>query len=325
LIVPLVLALAAFGLNAAQVDRDRKQEERRAAQERRVEERRAVRDRASAEDRAREETLATYLRQMSDLMTSGGRATADTQTLAQTITLVALRRLDGARKGLVVQFLEEADLLAGAADPAAPVGISLSPGCGTAGQHTCRRIGVTVYMENADLRNAIMPRSLGVEKAVAVAPVAPVRSNSDPPLGPREQRESRLDSDGGWFDGADLRNADFRGRTLEGVTFVGADLRGADFTGAYLIHTSFVEACLSGTQFDGVEFHEGADFSYAEGRDVDFSNARLTKATFTRARLTDVRRSAATTTGVRWPRDWTPTGLQMSETEARALCSGRQE
>jgi hypothetical protein len=138
LIVPLVLALAALVLNAAQVARDRKQEERRAAQERKVEERRAARDRASAEDRAREETLATYLRQMSDLMTRGGRATAD----AQTLTLVALRRLDGARKGLVVQFLHEAELIAGAATPPTREGFVPSAGCGFPGQHACRRIGV---------------------------------------------------------------------------------------------------------------------------------------------------------------------------------------
>jgi hypothetical protein len=53
LVVPLVLALAAFALNAAQSDRDRRQEETRAAQERTLEEGRAARDRSRAEDRAR--------------------------------------------------------------------------------------------------------------------------------------------------------------------------------------------------------------------------------------------------------------------------------
>jgi uncharacterized protein YjbI with pentapeptide repeats len=304
-IVPLVLALAAFGLNAAQVDRDRKQEQRRAAQERRLEERRTANDRASAEDRAREETLTTYLQEMSDLMTPGGRTSADTQTLAQTLTLVALRRLDGARKGLVVQFLYEADLIAGSA---AAEGLIAPAGCGSGGRHPCRRIGVKVYLDNADLRNAVMPSSLGSLELSGPASRA---------LGGAEVV--------GWFDGADLRNADFRGGRLQSITFRRTDLRGANFSGAHLDGTSFSGACLSSARFDRVEVGESADFSDTEGRGVNFSNARLTKATFKRARLTDVRLSGATTTGIRWPPDWTPTGLRLNDTEARGLCGGRQE
>ena len=160
-IVPLVLALAAFGLNAAQVDRDRKQEQRRAAQERRLEERRAANDRASAEDRAREETLTTYLQEMSDLMTPGGRTTADTQTLAQTLTLVALRRLDGARKGLVVQFLYEAALIAGSAEAE---GLIASAGCGIrrptpVPPNRCK--GVLRQRGPAQCGHAVVPRLAG--------------------------------------------------------------------------------------------------------------------------------------------------------------------
>lgn len=310
LIVPLVLALAAFVLNAAQVARDRKQEERRAAQERKVEERRAARDRASAEDRAREETLAAYLRQMSDLMTRGGRATADTQTLAQTLTLVALRRLDGARKGLVVQFLHEAELIAGAATPPTREGFVPSAGCGLPGQHACRRIGVSVSLDNADLRGAVMPSFLG--SSLSGAAQGPVTT-----AGAAAQTV-------GWFDGADLRNADFHRGTLSGVTFRFADLRGANFSGAFLDRARFEGACLSGARFDRVKV-DHADFSNTEGRGVDFSNARLTTATFTHARLIDLRLSGASTTGVRWPRGWTPTGLQMSDAEARGLCTGPQK
>ena len=115
LVVPLVLALAAFALNAAQSDRDRRQEERRALQQRLLEDRRSARDRATAEDRARED-LGTYIRQMSDLITRHGvlwarsQADANTRALARTLTLVALRRLDGPRKGLVMQFLLEEGL-----------------------------------------------------------------------------------------------------------------------------------------------------------------------------------------------------------------------
>ena len=64
----------------------------------------------------REDTLRAYLQQMSDLIGRRGlrspRSDANAEpTLARTLTLIALRRLDGARKGLVVQFLKEADLI----------------------------------------------------------------------------------------------------------------------------------------------------------------------------------------------------------------------
>jgi hypothetical protein len=107
LIVPLVLALAAFGLNAAQADRDREQDERQARQERLI-----------ADDRAREDALRGYLQQISDLITdhklssAGDRgAGLDVRTLARTLTVTTHRRLDSERKGLVLRFLLEGGLI----------------------------------------------------------------------------------------------------------------------------------------------------------------------------------------------------------------------
>lgn len=286
LIVPLMLAAAAFALNSAQTNRDRKQAERSAA-----------RERASAADLAREETLRTYLQQMSGLMTTGGRATADTQTLAQTLTLVALRRLDGVRKGLVVQFLIEADLIEKESliDAAKPPGGADAPrpvrSCGGPGQASCRRIGVSVSLAGADLQGAVIP-SLGTASQAAFGVSASGR-----PVEP-----------GPSFDFADLRNADFHRLTLPLVTFFGADLRGANFSDARLVWTSFSSACLSGARFDGAEVAGFADFSATDGLGVDFSNAQLAKATFADARLTDVQLSGAKTARVRWPRGWTEPG-----------------
>jgi len=306
LIVPLVLAMAAFALNAAQVDRDRKQQDRRAAQDRLSAERSAAHDRAIAKDHDRESALAAYLQQMSDLMTRTGRATADTQTLAQTETLVVLRRLDGVRKGLVVQFLIEADLMdrGGAGEsrplPDAPHRVK---SCGGPRQPSCRRSGLSVSMSGADLREAVMPSAVGgLEEAFAVSPAGR-------PLAP-----------GVSFDRADLRNADFHGLTLPRVTFGSADLRGADFSDARLLWTSFFGACLSGAHFNGAEVERRADFSFSEGRGIDFSNARLARASFADATLTDVRLSGTSTTDVRWPRAWTPSGLRITDAEARRLC-----
>jgi uncharacterized protein YjbI with pentapeptide repeats len=293
LIVPLVLALAAFALNAAQTDRDRRQEERRAA-----------RDRLSAEDRAREDTLRTYLQQMSDLITRHGlqstrqgRATANTQALARTLTLIALRRLDGTRKGLVVQFLQEADLINSTAVwEKTPRGLQrnrlLSSG------------PPKVSLHGADLRGAVMPSSGLTSFADFGGP------------GGRYRTRAAV------LDGADLRHADFHGTSLLGVTLVWADLRGANFSGAALGGTFFESACLSGARFVRASGGDPpADFSFSEGRGVDFSNARLNNTSFRRARLTDVKLSGASTTDAMWPRGWTPTGVRMSHAKARRLCS----
>jgi uncharacterized protein YjbI with pentapeptide repeats len=104
LLVPAGLAVAAFLLNNWATDRDRQREEERA-------------DRASdaALDSRREEDLRNYLSQMSDLMLDDrllrSRPEADVRTVARTLTLTVVRRLDGERKGVVVRFLYEADAL----------------------------------------------------------------------------------------------------------------------------------------------------------------------------------------------------------------------
>ena len=108
LIVPFALAIAAFALNAAQDGRERQREDDRAAHEE-----------TRADDRAHEEALRGYLEQMTTLITEhrlrSSRAdldgATDAQALARTLTLTVLRRLDGDRRALVVQFLFEAGLM----------------------------------------------------------------------------------------------------------------------------------------------------------------------------------------------------------------------
>jgi hypothetical protein len=319
LIVPLVLALAAFALNAAQSDRDREQEKRRADQERRLEERRAARDRASAEDRAREETLRTYIQQMSDLITrhgvqsSRGQAGADTATLARTLTLVALRRLDGARKGLVVQFLLEGGLItADTAWEATPQGLRRF-GCfpviprGGRPQDVvdpCARLkDAPLSLKGADLRDAVMPSSLSL-----------FADGRGPAAAPFRTRAAVLDD-------ADLRNADFHGGSLMAVSFDRTDLRGADFTRATIDGASFADSCLSEATFArAVAGFLPADFAKTAGSRVDFSNASLERASFAGARLTEVKLDGAKTGGVEWPRNWTSTGIPMNDARAGRLC-----
>ena len=103
-IVPL--ALAAIGLwFAAQQD----------ANQQEIEEKRAKSDRHIEEQRAQDAALQAYLDQMSQLMLGGNlrdsEEDSEVRTLARARTRTVLARLDGQRKGRVVQFLYEASLI----------------------------------------------------------------------------------------------------------------------------------------------------------------------------------------------------------------------
>jgi hypothetical protein len=115
LVVPLALAAVGFAFNAAQSDRDYKRDERRADVDNAIADRRSATDRSIAADNRREDTLQAYLHQMSDLMLQRkllrSRHESEQQILARTLTLTALRRLDGEQRGLLVRFIAEAGLI----------------------------------------------------------------------------------------------------------------------------------------------------------------------------------------------------------------------
>jgi hypothetical protein len=130
--VPAALAIGVFWLNRAQererqAQEDRTQRERdlEAAQRERereaTEEARRKRDLEVAEQRAQDEALQAYLDKMTDLLVVHklGKPQDDkdelqenpVRTVAWARTKTVLRRLDGDRKGAVLRFLREADLI----------------------------------------------------------------------------------------------------------------------------------------------------------------------------------------------------------------------
>lgn len=258
LIVPFVLALAAFGLNLAQSDRDRR----------------------AADDRAREDTLRTYIQQMSDLITDHGLRTkprvqrlddppTSAQVLARTLTLAALRQLDPVRRGLVVQFLAESDL------------IMVSP------KPTRNPEVPKVILARADLRGVVMPRLRG---RVDLPDERPADLPEEPPPRLSGRRVAV-------FELADLRDADFHGLFLDGAIFNSADLRGANFTDAFINGADFSLACLSGARFinaragtkSAVVPSRPARFYGTEGQGVDFTGADLTDVDLSSSQLTQVK------------------------------------
>jgi hypothetical protein len=104
LIVPAILIGVTFAWSATQTRSDNRREDRRIAA-----------DRAAAEEARRDATLQAYLDQMSGLVLNKKLLTSKSgnpvRAVARTVTLATLRRLDGERKGEVVRFLYETQLL----------------------------------------------------------------------------------------------------------------------------------------------------------------------------------------------------------------------
>jgi uncharacterized protein YjbI with pentapeptide repeats len=292
--------VAAFALGAAQDIRQQDQEKRAAA-----------RDQARAEEDAREQTLRDYLRQMSDLMLHTSLRSRGTPervqmpgdqnavNVARTLTLTTLRRLDGARKGIVVRFLAESNLITAQFKIAAD---------GVGQQQGDPRIS----LEGADLRRVVIRGRAGSEL---------IPTSYAPDSTPN-----------GWLmkaimlKNADLRNADFRGSTAV-MRVNSTDAREANFTGADLRGWTLQLSCLTGARFIGAEMGRtnalpGIDLLQAAGSDVDFSRANLSGADLHEATLTNVNLRFAATDGTQFPPKWTSTGIQMSDAAAKRLCGG---
>lgn len=232
LIVPLVLAAGGLLFSRAERRNDREianrrnEEERRRAEERTEEDRkradeRAQVDRELAADGLRQAALQDYLDRMSDLLLKeelGASQPGDpVRNVARARTLTVLNRLesDGKRKGSVVQFLYEAELI----KLPAPV----------------------VDLRDANLRDAalsfaILSRSalnevnlMNAELVGAILDGASLdRANLD--------RANLM-----W---ASLEGANLVGASLVGASLEGANLEGANLDGAWLVRADLMDAGL---------------------------------------------------------------------------------
>jgi hypothetical protein len=128
LIVPFVLAVGGYLFTRSESRRaeqsaieqrnlDRETAEQRTKEDRWLAHERAETDRQIADQRRQDETLQAYLDYIGELLLNKdmplrqSKARDEVRTLAQARTLTILRRLDGERKGRVLQFLYEAGLI----------------------------------------------------------------------------------------------------------------------------------------------------------------------------------------------------------------------
>src|SRR4051812_37509294 len=217
LIVPAILVAVTFAWSATQTRSDNKREDRRIAA-----------DRAAADEARRDATLQAYLDQMSGLMLREKLLTSPQDSavnaVARTVTLAALRRLDGQRKAAVVRFLHEARLLE-ELDGKAPL----------------------LFLQGADLSDADLRRAeLSGDGLFDVNLTGADFSGAD-------LNDANLAS-------SSLRHAPLSRAYLDTTDLRKADLTGADLSGALLAHTNFGGAHLKNVNLGGARSLADAKF-----------------------------------------------------------------
>jgi uncharacterized protein YjbI with pentapeptide repeats len=185
-------------------------------------------DNKRADQVRQDATLNGYFQQMSDLMLERKLLTSKegdaVRSVARTVTLATLRRLDEERKGEVVRFLREAQLIS-LRDPRVEPPLVDPP---------------LIYLRGADLRAADLRRAIlpfaGLRYAVLVG---------------ADLRAADLTS-------ADLGSADLRRADLRRVDLTSADLTSARLGDADLRHADLRDATgLTQKQLDDAITDEG--------------------------------------------------------------------
>jgi uncharacterized protein YjbI with pentapeptide repeats len=222
LIVPLGLALVALLFNSWRSAREQQQEAERAAHEQ-----------EQAAENQREQALRDYLDAMTGLILEHHLPTSGSEdavrTVARTRTLALLPRLDVERKGLVLRFLYDANLIGGDSVVVRLGRANLS------GAHLAYADLSGTKLGYADLSGANL----------AYADLSGARlSNAD--LGGARLSNANLS-------GADLSDANLSNAHLGNADLSNADLSGADLCGTNLAYADLSGADLAYADLDGGE------------------------------------------------------------------------
>jgi uncharacterized protein YjbI with pentapeptide repeats len=254
LLVPLVLAIGAAFFTWVTNKREREIEDQRAQTEREI-----------AADRTREAALQGYLDRMTDLIKDGLRESEPddaARSIARARTLTVLRQLNGERRGLLLQFLYESDLIGGKAE----------------GEEELRKAIVDLHwadLTRADLYGANLDGANLNEAELDGADLCAATLC------------------GANLEGAFLNRANLNGANLEEADLEGADLEGADLSVAYLRGANLEWSYLRGADL------RWADLSEADLEQADLSKADLREANLSKANLRGAQLEEADLTGAR--------------------------
>jgi uncharacterized protein YjbI with pentapeptide repeats len=247
-------------------------------------------------DRAQQTILQSYIQDMTELLLDKELAKSQldnpVRDIARSSTLAAVRQLDGERKGILLQFLSESNLI-------------------TSGHEVRSHIDPIISLSGADLSGAFL---IDADLSGAFLIDADL-SGAD---------LSGADLIGADLSGADLINANLIGASLYGAFLIDADLSGAnlgsvslgggvfrsganlghaDLTGAHMRNTNLsgadlAVAILSGANLGSANL-SGANLRYASLNAADLSYANLIGADLSYANL------SFTAAGLAGARNWT--------------------
>jgi len=209
LVIPLVLAISAAWFSRAERRNEQAIANQRIEEERTIAKQRIEEERTIAEDRTQDAALQSYLEQMSILLIDKdlrkSEEGSEVRDLARAWTLTFLRRLNGERKGILLRFLYESELIT--------------------------KDKLVISLVQADLREAELDWAVlnGVDLTGANLEQANLEMAD---LSGAILFETYL-SKANLF-GAELSKANLSDAFLSNAILLGANLRGADLSGAYL-------------------------------------------------------------------------------------------
>lgn len=264
LIIPFVLAIGAFYLNRSERAVERQIAENRIKEDRQLAEDRAKLEREIATDRQQEAALQAYLDRMADLLLHEKLRTAENEEardVARIRTLTVLRGLDAKRKGLVILFLFEANLI--------------------------RTEEPVISLEGADLDGADLFNAY----------LSEVNFQHSSLKGANFQY---ADLSRACLQYADLQGAKFAYAELRVARLQYSNLCNADLSSAMLERALFIGAKLQGARLDAAML-EGADLSLAKMQGTKLVSAYLKDAILRGAKMQDADLYDATLEGATMP------------------------
>ena len=240
LIVPVILVGISLLWSASQTMSDNRREDRRIEA-----------DRDAAENLGRDRTLDDYIQRLGDLMLSrklkSSKQHDAVRSVARTVTLTTLRRLDGERKGELVRFLYEVELIYEQVDQSPMVDLW------------------DANLAAADLNGANLSRADLSQVTLAGATLTRA-----------DLRAANLGS-------ADLTRANLQAANLEDADLTGANLQAANLVDASLVGLTLTYANLKGAVLIDADL-TGADLTGADLTGADLTGADLTEANLTRVK-----------------------------------------
>jgi hypothetical protein len=262
LIVPLMLAFAGFWFSLQQSEISALASQRQHDSDQKIAADNRQNDMRIALDQQRETTLKTYLDDMSDLLLNhnlrNSKPGDEVTQVARARTLTALRRLDPQRKGALLRFLYEANLISRRSPIFDLNGADLS------GADLSNAVLNNANLSGADLSNAVLNNAYLNNAEL---------SGTD--LSDTELTFAHLS--GADLSGADLSNADLSNAALNNANLSGAFLICTFLNNADLAHSFLNNANLKGADLSGADL-SGADLSGADLKNTQATIGQLEQA-----------------------------------------------